>query len=281
MKKGSSGFLSRLDDATTTIRAERKDITPVKGPLRLTSKGDDGTSPFIDGPIRMERLPTPGLDLDAYDDTADKKDYGFKEKESHQNKGSDGERDDKGGSKDEHGNTYEHEEEEEDLVSLCSEYIFDLFDANMMEDYHTVANFELRALDAFLDPHCTEISFEQHNLHKEFLELFEKLIEKFLLENNASKDVFYKQVQSYIHRPTKTERDEAKKVSADQVVDVIFCYTDLQMWCNAMRERSALRAKYASQGGNRPKPKTQLQEMSSLETVAIKKSPSTSHRFDI
>ena len=28
------------------------------------------------------------------------------------------------------------------------------------------------------------------------------------------------------------------------VIDVIFCYTDLRMWCSAMRERSALRAKY-------------------------------------
>ena len=32
--------------------------------------------------------------------------------------------------------------------------------------------------------------------------------------------------------------------SKSAVIDVIFCYTDLRMWCSAMRERSALRARY-------------------------------------
>jgi len=134
--------------------------------------------------------------------------------------------------------------EDENLVSLCAEYIFDLFDANMMDDYHAIAEFESRALDAFPDHTSEEISFAQEGLHKEFLTLFEKLIGGFLEQNGSTVEAFYGQVSDYLHRPVNDSRDQAKKTSADEVVDVIFCYTDLRMWCDAMRERAAIRAKY-------------------------------------
>jgi hypothetical protein len=200
-------------------------------------------------------------------------------------------------------------EGEQDLVSQCNEYIFDLFDANMLEDYHTVANFETRALEAFVDPFSEEISFAQERLHKEFMELFEKLIEKFLREKNVPKEEFYAQVQEHVHRDTKNnnsksnKRDEAKKRAAEEVVDVIFCYTDLRLWCGEMRKRALMQLQhieYFRQKAARssvgvaeveepapaPAPrKTQLQEVAEAHGVSTplvrQSSPSTSHRFDV
>jgi hypothetical protein len=94
--------------------------------------------------------------------------------------------------KDRHAITDE-EMKEENLVSLCAEYIFDLFDANMMEDYHTISEFESRALDAFPNYLSEEISFAQEGLHKEFLVLFEKLIGGFLMQNGSTTERFYNQ----------------------------------------------------------------------------------------
>ncbi len=101
--------------------------------------------------------------------------------------------------------TIEEEEEGDhgarDLVAACSEYLFDLFDANMMEDYHTMERFENRAIDAFMGScDSTEITFEQHNLHNEFLELFESLIEKFLRVEGGgcSVEAFYERVQQCV-----------------------------------------------------------------------------------
>ena len=129
------------------------------------------------------------------------------------------------------------------------------------------------------------------------MELFEKLIEKFLREKNVPKEEFYSQIQEHVHRDTKnskSKRDEAKKRAAEEVVDVIFCYTDLRLWCGEMRKRAVmqlqhneyLRQKARGVGAEVPAPrKTQLQEVAEAHGVStplvLQSSPSTSHRFDV
>jgi hypothetical protein len=313
---GASGFLSRLDDASTTLRAERKDITPIKAKLEGVGRQMSKDSPS----------PVPALDQHACPDitaysknkcegahefhTAEEKADRKRENDNLESKreetlqrpeilevGADN-----SGSREWDKSENESDSEgDQDLVSLCNEYIFDLFDANMLDDYHTVANFETRALDAFVDPFTEEISFEQERLHSEFMELFEKLIEKFLREKNVSKEEFYSQVQEHVHRDTKkSKRDEAKKRAADEVVDVIYCYTDLRLWCCEMRKRAAmllqhneyLRQKARGLGVGTEVPasasaprRTQLQEVAEAHGVSTplvrQSSPSTSHRFDV
>ena len=169
----SGGFLSRLDDASTTLRAERKDITPIKGKAEGSGRQSSKGSPS----------PTPALDQHACPDSSADSKHKYKcEDELHTAEGKGGpksENDDLDSKREKSGDSVEkgkaldsdrdsegEGEGEQDLVSQCNEYIFDLFDANMLEDYHTVANFETRALEAFVDPFSEEISFEQERLHK-------------------------------------------------------------------------------------------------------------------
>lgn len=252
----SSSFLSRLDDASDYIKAETKDITPVKtGRVLKDSKPSKAHAEDSYAAARVDSLADDDYGLGVglnLDDSADSKD----------------------------------EEESKDLVFLCAEYIFDLFDANMLEDYHTIANFENRAIDAFKDPESTEISFDQERLHKEFLVIFEGLIAKFLKQKNATPEIFYAQVQNYLQEPqsNSTKRSAKRNRDAMEVVDVIFNYTDLSMWCEAMRDRAKLRAKYLKRqssmtqsGGIPERPKTQIEE--AAERVGII-SPAKTHRFD-
>lgn len=262
-----SGFIARLDDASASLRAERKDITPIKSEDKIEHEDLDED---------RYKIQSQAKDLVSFIDS----DCEDKDDEAYDGR---------------------------NLLSLCSEYIFDLFDANMLDDYHTVAAFENRAVEAFVDFNSDEISFAQESLHKEFLSLFENLISAFLHKYGCSTDAFYKQVNDYIHSPIRNTRDAAKKTSADEIVDVIFCYTDLRMWCDAMRERARMRAKYATRhsalidsnplerGLCSPIPKTlessvcheqtALQEVTAL-ALSERRSPSqtvpaVSHRFDV
>ncbi len=309
---GAGGFLSRLDDASTTLRAERKDITPIKakseGVGRQTSKDSSSPMPALDQHARPDITADSKYKSEGARElyTADEKDAckGVNEnlvpkleKTLQQPESLSAGADNSGSGQKGKSESESDSEGDQDLVSLCNEYIFDLFDANMLEDYHTVANFETRALDAFVDPFSEEISFEQERLHNEFMELFEKLIEKFLREKNVPKEEFYSQVQEHVHRDvTKSKRDEAKKRTADEVVDVIYCYTDLRLWCGEMRKRAVMQLQHneylrqktrgAGLGAEVPAArKTQLQEVAEAHGVSTplvrQNSPSTSHRFDV
>ena len=176
---------------------------------------------------------------------------------------------------------------EETLVTQVAEYIFDLFDANMLKDYKTMEAFETMAIDAFHDYESTEITFEQEGLHSEFMTLFESLIGNFLEEKGKTNEEFYDMLNSYLQDRDMSDtcNAAASKESAVEVVDVIFAYTDLSVWCAAMRERAMMRAKWrkrqAESCGSSKKtqlPKTELEEAFDR---TLHRSPSTSHRFDV
>ena len=165
----------------------------------------------------------------------------------------------------------------ENLVSQCSEYIFDLFDANCLDDYKTMEAFETMALDAFTDFDTTEITFEQEALHKEFLELFERLIGGFLKENNCSVEEFHLMCHSYL-----SSKEAEGKEHAQEVVDVIFAYTDLSLWASAMRDRAKLRHNYRQKQTTLRKIQLQKTAMEEAMDKHYQKAPAPAmaHRFD-
>ena len=71
------------------------------------------------------------------------------------------------------------------ILWKVSEYLFDLFDANCLDGYKKIEEFEDRILKHFIDDN-DEYTFEQERCHREFLDLFESLIEKFLTENKCT-----------------------------------------------------------------------------------------------
>ena len=69
------------------------------------------------------------------------------------------------------------------IVHEMAEYLFDIFDANLMEEFHIMESFETKAIGVFINRFdCKdEYTFEQENLHKEFLKVFESLLDNFLV----------------------------------------------------------------------------------------------------
>jgi len=147
----------------------------------------------------------------------------------------------------------EREVEETALIEKCSEYLFDLWDANCMEEFAIIERFEAKAILAFQDPEMEEISFPQEQLHNEFLLLFEDLIEKFLVSEGCGAEVFVDVLQKHMTKKTPAREKEegefeqfeqASGSSAADVVDVIFSYCDLAVWASMMRASAKQRKKY-------------------------------------
>ena len=153
------------------------------------------------------------------------------------------------------------------LLERASEYLFDIFDANCMEEYHILNNFEERALRSFPDHESEEISFEQERLHGEFLGIFENLLEKFILNDESGVSIadFYDQVKRQYHGQSPAR--------AMEVVDVIFNYTDIAQWHEMMRDSALQRLKYAKQ-------RTALQEAADRALNSESKKNTGKHRLD-
>lgn len=154
------------------------------------------------------------------------------------------------------------------LLQRASEYIFDIFDANCMEEYHIINNFEDRAMKAFPyeDIEKDEITFEQDRLHNEFLVIFEGLLERFVTSENISIAEFYDQVRSHYH-------GGRRMAHAMEVVDVIFCYTDISQWAAMMKENSRQRRGWEDQ-------RTALQEAAERSIQGLPKKNAERHRLD-
>ena len=78
------------------------------------------------------------------------------------------------------------------IIEKVSEYLFDLFDANLTTDFKRMEAFEKRAVQAF-DPDVDEYTFEQEKLHQEFCKLFEELVASFLKKEGYTYEAFYEE----------------------------------------------------------------------------------------
>ena len=80
---------------------------------------------------------------------------------------------------------------------------------------------------------------------------------------------------------SSSEESESKE-KAQEVVDVIFAYTDLSLWASAMRERAKIRQKYRQRQAAKGLEKIQLPHtaMEEAMTKHYQKVPAKAHRFD-
>jgi len=129
-----------------------------------------------------------------------------------------------------------------DILERATEYLFDIFDANCMEEYNILNNFEERAILKFPvdDADKEEITFEQEKLHNEFLTIFEDLIDRFLKTESISSSAFFELVREHFHGGTRM-------CQAIEIVDVIFCYCDITQWHAMMRENARQRVTWERQ----------------------------------
>jgi hypothetical protein len=94
-------------------------------------------------------------------------------------------------------------EKDSKILRELNEYLFDLFDANCMEDYHKIDKFEQEALklfdsEDFITNPYYEFSHEQYAKHQEFLCLFESLVEGFLRAFHYTPDLLYAELNTHI-----------------------------------------------------------------------------------
>ena len=118
-------------------------------------------------------------------------------------------------------------------AEICARVAAFLFEA--LEDESSP---EFRALDGFQRAHldafgaAEEISFEQEALHREFLALLERTVERFVEDDvGASPGRFAAAVRAGL---------EARSGDAGEILDALFDLADLACWAEAMRERRRL-----------------------------------------
>ena len=118
-----------------------------------------------------------------------------------------------------------------ELVNLVSEYLFDLFDANLMDEFLALEKFEVDCADAF-DPDAEEFTFAQERLHREFVGMMEGYVEAYIAGLGRSLDDFYEAV--------RLQRDEESQGGSDarECVEVLFEMADITVWATGMRARA-------------------------------------------
>ena len=121
-----------------------------------------------------------------------------------------------------------------ELVNLVSEYLFDLFDANLMDEFLALEKFEVDCADEF-DPDAEEFTFAQERLHREFVGMMEGYVEAYIAGLGRSLDDFYEAV--------RLQRDEESQGGSDarECVEVLFEMADIAVWAvwaTGMRARA-------------------------------------------
>ena len=146
----------------------------------------------------------------------------------------------------------EAEGDDGDIVERVSEFLFDIFDANLMDEYKEIERFEGSAERAFVDSATegdgdedVEFTHEQYALHSQFAALFERLTEQFLAKEGFTPERFYEVVR----RQQRAEKADAeagragdrewgeKGEVAHEVIDVVSEVSDIRVWAKEMRRR--------------------------------------------
>lgn len=138
-------------------------------------------------------------------------------------------------------------EEHSDIIEKLCEYLFDLFDANCMDDFIRMERFELRAVESFRNDEG-EYTHEQYDLHKEFTCLFEQLVEGFLENEGYSIEEFYKVLKHFVRKSGSVKNkpkigspgyySSGEVTPADEVMEVISSYMDFHVWAGLMRKQA-------------------------------------------
>ena len=145
---------------------------------------------------------------------------------------------------------------EVDILEKCSEYLFDLFDANLTPEYKRIDTIQECAIECFnrsleseipnrLKSGIVEYTFEQQSIHDDFQRAFEELISDFLHDEKISHEDFTSIVQKCSVSGRK-ELGKAMKIGkgaqlADEILDCIFWYTDFECWASSMRAEASYR----------------------------------------
>jgi hypothetical protein len=155
-------------------------------------------------------------------------------------------------------------EKRQNIVWKVCEYLFDLFDANQLEGYKKIEEFEDKAIKSFmkndyedekfewqdfnsnydptLEAKVCEYSFEHQQLHNEFMKLFESIIEEFLEQEGYNIDSFYEILNKTLKESKSNPKSRIEE--ANEILEVIMCYSSFESWSCSMNEQAKRRWNY-------------------------------------
>lgn len=117
-----------------------------------------------------------------------------------------------------------------ELVSLVSNYLFDLFDANSMDEYRALLALE-DACAAYVDPDADEFTFEQQELHATFVKTLEGFVEAYIRSLGRTLTDFYDALRSL------KGGTETALFDASDCLDTLCEMEDIRCWMNGVKQR--------------------------------------------
>lgn len=136
------------------------------------------------------------------------------------------------------------EEEQSLILEKVNDFLFDLFDANCMEEFQKIEAFEKKAFEDFVEMSSSpdEYSFRQQALHEEFMILFEELLSGFLSREGFTSEAFFEEMKQHVDY--HDNESGGNYIVANEIADVITFYTTFQTWCDMMKEQVRSRSQF-------------------------------------
>ena len=134
----------------------------------------------------------------------------------------------------------------DDLCDLFSEFLFDIFDANCMEEFKQIEALEMSHCTMFADWVVgDEFTLEQGSAHHQFCLLFESLCSDFLLQYNVTQERLFgaakaamedeKEVVTKDGKERETWEQSAKD-QANEIWEVVRSVENICVWAEQMKD---------------------------------------------
>lgn len=123
-------------------------------------------------------------------------------------------------------------EEAREIVDDLSEYLFDMWDANLTRDFKRIAEFESSVCLAFSKySEGDEFTLEQGEAHAKYCGLFESLTEGYLASKGWSPEAFHSAMRDVMYN--REHSSDCKELS-DEVCMVIKSVLDMHVFAKEM-----------------------------------------------
>ena len=133
----------------------------------------------------------------------------------------------------------------EELCELFSEFLFDLFDANCMEEFKQIEALELAHCSLFAQWNKgDEFTLQQGDAHFEFVHLFEQLCSEFLIQNDVTQSQLFQAAKSILEEEGGGDKvaekepcwEQSPVAHANEIWEVVNSVENISVWATAMKD---------------------------------------------
>ena len=148
--------------------------------------------------------------------------------------------------------THFHELSNGELCDLFSEFLFDIFDANCMDEFKQIEALEIQQCVLFsVWKTGDEFTLEQGRAHRSFCDLFEILCSQFLVQHQVTQEQLFEAAQSAMKEEQNVEKEKNERLEkgtqrqtweqsaqdqANEIWDVVRSVQSIEVWAQQMKE---------------------------------------------